>query len=402
MSRFDSSLVASAFALCVIACSSEETGPGGVLPNDPGNAGQSSQAGNGALAGTAGSSSGVGGNSNGGSGIAFGGMPAAGGVTDLGGSGGSCASESAEAKVTPVYLAFAFDVSGSMGQGDRAWHDRALKWDPVVAATKAFFQDTASDGLSASMTFFPAASDRCEDVSYLMPDVAMTALPSTEFGRVLDERGSQTWRGGTPTLHVLRGVVDFVQDRMQQTPGRYVIVLVSDGYPEGCDDTSIASVVEVARGVAATIPTYVVGVKNPPIDGAPDAVTNLTEIAQAGGTERAYIIDTGNPAQTTTDFKATIDAIRGSAISCNLGIPAPPDGRQFDSEKVAVNYRSGSTTTPLTYDPTCVMPNAWQYDDPLNPTEIELCPSACSTIQVDPVASLSVEFTCETRINIPR
>ena len=68
-------------------------------------------------------------------------------VVQIGGSAGrdvsagaagveSCASAHAEAELLPVYLAFAFDVSGSMGKGDKPWHDRTLKWDPVVAAIR--------------------------------------------------------------------------------------------------------------------------------------------------------------------------------------------------------------------------------------------------------------------------
>ncbi len=342
-----------------------------------------------------------GGNTNGGSVIGFGGASSA-GNGNSGGNAGSCASQNAEAKVQPVYLAFAFDVSGSMGKGDQPWHDKTLKWDPVVTATKAFFQDATSDGLSASMTFFPSQDDKCEDASYAAPDVAMTALPSPAFGTALDVIGNSEWRGSTPTLHVIRGTVGFVQARMQTDPGRYVIVLVTDGYPQGCDDNEIASVVGVVSNVAATIPTYVVGVKNPPLPNAPDTVTDLNSIAVAGTTGRAYIIDTGNPAQTAADFKATIDTIRSAAVSCNVNIPVAPDGRQFDKTKVAVTYRSGANTTPLTYDAACSAPNTWHYDNPTNPTQLLLCASTCSAVQADPAAALNVEFTCETRIDIPK
>jgi hypothetical protein len=334
----------------------------------------------------------------GGSGISFGGTaPSAG----TGNAGGACASQNAEAKVLPVYLAFAFDVSGSMGKGDEDWHDRTLKWDPVVAATKAFFQDPASVGLTASLTFFPDSSDSCEDDQYLMPDVPLTPLPAGTFGTALDTIGAQDWRGGTPTLHVVRGTIAFVQQQMQATPGRYVIVLVTDGYPQSCDDNEISSVVGVVSNVASTIPTYVVGVQNPPIPGAPESVTNLNQVAVAGGTDHAYIIDTGNPTQTTTDFKAAIDAIRGAAISCNVDIPPAPVGSQFDKQKVVVNYRSGGTTMALTYDAACSQNNAWHYDNPASPTQILLCDGTCEAIQSDPTGALAVEFACETKITVP-
>ena len=306
-----------------------------------------------------------------------------------------------------MHLAFAFDVSGSMGQGDELWHDQMLKWDPISAATKAFFADTASQGFNASMTFFPeigAESVRCTDTVYVDPDVAPTALPSTAFATALDVIPTQPWRPGTPTVYVLRGVFSFVDQQIAGRPGRYVVVLVTDGYPSGCSNNRIADVVSVVSQRAATIPTYVIGVNNPPISGAPDTTSNLNQVAVAGGTNQAFLIDTGNPAATTAAFKTAIEQIRGGvAISCNLAIPTPPDNRRFDKEKVRVNYASGSgTPTSLTYDPSCAGMNGWRYDDPANPTQIVLCAGACSTVQADPNASLSIDFECERVINVPQ
>lgn len=394
MNRVGSFTVTSGLLFSLIACSSDE----GSVDIDPG-----PSAGAGNTSATGGTGVGLGGSTGNpqGGGVSFGGTsPTDGGASS--GAGGSCASQNAQAKVLPVYLAFTFDVSGSMGKGDAPWHDRTLKWDPVVSATKAFFQDPASDGLSASLTFFPSASDRCEEDQYDTPDVPITTLPSATFGTALDRIGAADWRGGTPTLPALRGVIGNVEQQMQDTPGRYVIVLVTDGYPQGCDDNSIDSVVQVVSGIAARIPTYVVGVKNPPLPDAPDTVTDLNAVAVAGGTERAYIIDTGNPTQTTAAFKATIDAIRGAAISCDVAIPAPPDGSVFDKQRVAVTYGSGTAKTPLAYDADCAANNAWHYDNPAQPTRIELCPASCAAIQADPAGSLQVEFTCQPVIDIPR
>ncbi|MGC4095206.1 MAG: vWA domain-containing protein [Polyangiaceae bacterium] len=367
------------------------------------------QIGQGGNGNNAGSSSGGTSNTNGGatqgqggSTLSFGGASSAGGSSS-GGVGGSCASQNADAKVQPVFLAFAFDVSGSMGQGDQPWHDKAKKWDPVVAATKAFFTDPASNGLTAALTLFPDASNKCEDSSYTAPDVPWTPLPSDAFGNLLDGYPGTpaSWRGGTPTLHVVRGTIASLQQRMQTTPGRYVLVLVTDGYPQGCSDNAIASVVNVVSGVAATIPTYVVGVKNPPVDGAPDTVTDLNAVAVAGRTDHAYIIDTGNPTQTAADFRATIDKIRASSISCNVDIPPPPNGSTFAKENVAVTYKSGGNTTALSYDANCTAPNTWHYDNPTAPKQVLLCDSTCATVQADSNATLNFEFTCEPRVTVP-
>ena len=297
-----------------------------------------------------------------------------------------------------------------MGKDDEPCHDKSLKWDPVVLATRSFFEDPASAGLRASLTFFPEDGDddeRCAVEPYQEPDVAMTDLPSEAFGAAIDAvtpESDDDWRGGTPTAFVVRGTHAFVEAKREDERGRYAIVLVTDGYPQGCDDAddtieAVVSEVEAAR--AMDISTYVIGVANPPIDEAPDTVSDLHEIAAAGGTEQAFLIDTGDPVQTASAFNAAVDRIREAAITCTIDIPDPPAGRAFDKEKVAVHYRSGGgADRPLVYDAACAGANRWRYDDPAAPQAIELCDSTCATVQADPAAALEVEFACQQLISV--
>ena len=338
-------------------------------------------------------------------------------VAGSGGSGGSaggevCATESAGAELESVYLVFAFDVSGSMGKGDYPWHDATLKWDPVVAATRAFLEAPTSAGLQAALTAFPADVDedeRCDAATYAEPDVTMTELPSDEFGRALADIREDDWRGGTPTLAVVQGVLAYIDEYSAEHPGRYAIVLVTDGYPQDCedDDDDIEEVESLVGDIAETIPTFVLGIKNPPLtddDGetAPDTVSDLTGIARAGGTEAAYIIDTGDPTRTSAEFQSAVAAIRGAAVSCAVPIPKPPNGRSFEKEKVAVSYASGSARSELEYDPDCTGTNGWHYDDLDAPETVVLCDDTCAAIQSDPVVELTVAFTCEVVIDVPR
>ncbi|WP_437747057.1 vWA domain-containing protein [Sorangium sp. So ce302] len=329
------------------------------------------------------------------------------------GQGGACATQSASADLQPVYLAFAFDVSGSMGMGDEPWYDKELKWDPVVAATKQFFSDPLSEGINASLRFFPSddedRDEKCSAETYERPEVPMTPLPSARFEEAITAvtpATSADWRGGTPTLFVMQGTISYVEDQRQATPGRYAIVLVTDGYPAGCgtEANRIEGVSDAAAGALEDgVPTYVIGVDNPPIEGAPHDLDNLHQIADAGGTEQAYLIDTGNPGATSAAFKAAIDAIRGASVSCTVEIPPAPDGRSFDAQRVRVTYQSGGgNPTALSYDQECASENAWRYDSAANPTQIVLCDSTCATIQADPEAALGVDFTCEDVIVIPQ
>lgn len=352
--------------------------------------GAASSAANGNLAGF--------GNDSGGNGnLNLGGSGAQPGAAGEGSS--ECSADFAAAELRPVHLAFAFDVSGSMGKLDFPYHDPALKWRPVVAATRAFFEDPSSAGISASLTFFPAADDRCDASSYTKPDVALTELPSDAFGAAIaaiDPKQPSDWRGGTPTLAVVRGNVEYLTALNESDPETlHALVLVTDGYPNGCDDDEIASVADAIEAASARFPTYVIGVKNPA--GGPDTVSDLESLAKAGSSEPAIFIDTGDAAQTAADLQAAIARIRERSVSCDAPIPPTPGGEPFDPQKVNVSMQLGSDASRLGYDPECEAAAGWRYDDADAPTAIVLCPTTCQAVQQDATAKLSVEFGCDTR-----
>jgi hypothetical protein len=322
-------------------------------------------------------------------------------------SANACATVSNGVELQPVHLAFAFDVSGSMGAGDKPYHDKALKWDPVVSAARAFFAAESSAGLTASITFFPSANERllCIASEYTKPDVAMTSLPSALFSDAITKvtpAAKGAWRAGTPTVAVMQGSSTFVETYRKTHEGRYAVVLVTDGYPERCgaaDDVALVAA-EAKKALAKDQQTFVIGVANPKVAGAPDTVSNLHSIAAAGGTEKAVLIDTGDPAATAAAFGKAIDQIRQAAISCSVAIPDTQSGADFDKRAVVVHYDSAGKTTELTYDKSCAGSNAWHYDNADAPTEIELCKSTCDAIRADAKAKLSVDFACEPQIVI--
>jgi von Willebrand factor type A domain len=291
-------------------------------------------------------------------------------------------------------------VSGSMGNDQTRF---AQKWSPVIAAAKAFFAEPESAAISASMTFFPVASaaTRCTDAAYAAPDVPQTALPSTAFAAAIDGlnlTANGTWRSSTPTLHAFNGVVGGVQSvGATAVSETRAVVLVTDGVPQNCS-AQANDVANVATAVANSgVRTFVIGVDNPPGLG-PANLDNLNAIAVAGGTERAFVVATGDPAQTEADFRAVIDSIRGSALSCSIEIPLPPTGSTFVPEQVNVTYTSaGASDVLLDYDPDCSTPSGWHYNDPNQPVSIILCSDACGTVQNDVSARLSVEFGCARR-----
>lgn len=357
-------------------------------------------------------------------------------VPNAGGQGGNgdltvCEEVSVETDLAPVYLAFAFDVSGSMGELDepRWWHDPARKWEPVVAATAAFFEDTSLARVNASMVLFPADDDECDAETYATPDVPMTTLPSSAFGETLAEYEAEVgtplaggdWRGGTPTFAVLRGAASSLDALRERDPaGAFAAVLVTDGLPQSCDE-GLEETVEAARELAEQgLRTYVIGIENPTTppaeppsewddwgdcdDGggdepcpAPDTLDALNRIADAGNTTSAFLIDTGDPTATKKAFLAAIESIRKGSVSCSVPIPPHPDGRTFSPDEIDVSLTSGGSTERLAFDESCSRSASWRYQEGETELSLELCLETCDRILSSPGAKLKVEFLCGPR-----
>lgn len=293
----------------------------------------------------------------------------------------ACATSSATAEAKPVYLVFLFDKSGSMVQNG------SPKWSSSKAATKAFFASAESKGISASLTFFPSDPDFfCKTSDYAKPQVSMTALPNNVFGQILD---SQSPDGGTPTKPALEGVISYAQTLAAGTAkdGKVAIVLVTDGLPDGCNGNSTSSVRTLAASVATQIPTYVIGVG--------DALSNLDQIAEGGGTQKALIVADQNPTQIQADFQKAIQTIKQNALACDYKIPAPPNGETLETGKVNVVYKSGSASETISYNQSCAGGTGWKYDDPQKPTRILMCDGSCATVKT--AGSVDVLFGCTTQ-----
>jgi hypothetical protein len=325
------------------------------------------------------------------------------------GVGGGCAASSAQAELSPVYLVFLLDESGSMGDGGQASHDRTKKWDPVTAALKAFFADQASAGITASLSIFPLNQNEtmgeadsklppaCNAAAYVDPLVMPTMLPNdTVFADAIQTLDPPN-EYGTPTYPALSGTIQYAESVLAAETGRKVaIVMVTDGQPYACGSqgNNIGNTAMAAAAVADRIPTYVIGVAD-----QTNSLDSLDEIAEGGGTDKAFIVAVDNPEQTRSELLDAINLIRGQAISCDLPIPAPPPGKRLDPDKVDVQFTAGGqTATSLKYGHECSGDTAWRYDDPAKPTTVVLCEATCNTVKADPQGKLDVVFGCVDRM----
>jgi hypothetical protein len=106
------------------------------------------------------------------------------------------------------------------------------------------------------------------------------------------------------------------------------------------------------------------------------------------------------------ELATTLKEIQGSALSCSFPFPTPGDGGVADPAKINVDLTPDPVGAPTTKTPfynvanlaACTGANQWYYDDPMNPTTINLCPDTCTAVtSIMSSPRLDIELGCEIR-----
>ncbi len=279
--------------------------------------------------------------------------------------------------------------------------------DPTLACRIGSPSDPTCGTCTPQSSSICINRDSCEQADYRNPAVSIAALPgnATALKNAINAKMPD---GATPTSASLQGAIGYAQTHAQANPNNAVFVLlVTDGVPTRCD-TDINNIGQIASQGAngnPNVKTFVIGVFGP---GDAMGTANANAIAQAGGTDTAYIVDpsAGNVSQ---QFFDALEKIRGQQLSCEFLIPKPPPGEQLNYNQVNVEFtngQGGTTTIPFVGSAaSCDAQNGgWYYDtDPLvsPPTKISLCPTSCGMVEADPAGAVDYKLGCGT-VTVPK
>jgi hypothetical protein len=339
------------------------------------------------------------GDGDGGSGGGSGGSDMSGGFNFATGSGAgtgsggidACATSSEEATLVPIDMFVTVDKSGSMGDSS--------KWTNARAAFLAFFADPAAAGLNVALRFWP--DDGCDGTTC---STDMCSQPKVDLGPLSDPThvealsdafNAESPNGGTPMSAALAGAAKWATNYAKAKNGteKVVIVLLTDGEPNGCDENvgNIAAEAEDAYASAGVL-TFAVGLAGSN-QGTMDA------IAKGGHTDQGFFIGNGNA---QADLLAALEQIRKTSVACEFLMPQPTTGETVDPKLVNVSYTPGAggeaqTLGQVPDAASCSGPGGWYYDDPLSPTKITLCPSTCTSVQADQGAKMQIVLGCSTQ-----
>lgn len=336
--------------------------------------------------------------------------------------GGSpvCNAQVRDGQRVPIDMYFLVDSSGSMAEQVSG----GSKWDVVSSALTAFLNDPRNTGTGAGIGYFPSApQNSCmpgqagcwcipiinvcfstEGGSCTVSDYSKPAVPlvlPAQLSAVVSDIAGHRVNGGTPTRPALDGALQYLSQWATQHPERKpVLVLATDGEPSGCDTNTPQDVADVAALALAgpqAIRTFVIGVGS--------SLVSLNLVAQAGGTDHAFLVDTGG--DVAKEFADALDQIRGAVSSCDFSIPrASSEGEAIDPSKVNVSYTASGSSSPTRVPQTfmgdasnCDSTGGWYYDNPTSPTAIKLCDATCRSLSG---SSIQVEFGCDTVVRPPR
>jgi hypothetical protein len=297
----------------------------------------------------------------------------------------------------PIDLYFMMDKSSSMNMFDQG--QTVSRWTAVSRAMRAFLNSPKSVGLGAGIAFFPrvepSGNPLCGAADYAFPVVPIGSIPGV-VSSISTAISAQTLASGTPTTPALQGA--HIYARTQARSGRLAaVVIVTDGQPRQCGSIeSTAAVATQASGGHPSIKTYVLGVG--------PSLLALNAIASAGGTGRAYLVESGGEAALT----AALDAIRTSAQSCAFVIPE--DGRTTAERipaKVATRVGMNGAPDPVgqvSGIDACGNGGGWYYERPpvtgdgtsdTAPTRVTLCPASCEGLVKSSGSHLDVVVGCQ-------
>jgi hypothetical protein len=253
-------------------------------------------------------------------------------------------------------------------------------------------------------------SSQCSPAAYAAPAVDIAALPGAAQSVVASITAAQP-KGDTPTAPALTGAITKARAWATAHPDHTVVALLAtDGLPTECiadangDPSGITGVRNAASaGVSGTpsVSTFVIGVFGPTDT---DARANLDQIAVAGGTKTAFLVDTSG--DVSAQFLAALNQIRASKLACEYLLPEPPAGENLDFTKVNVDFTIGTSTERLLAVSNAAACDAtsggWYYDQsPANggvPTKIMICPATCARFDSTQQGTVQIALGCQTKI----
>jgi hypothetical protein len=257
-------------------------------------------------------------------------------------------------------------------------------WPTIRDALEGFVLSSSHDGASAALTFFPHAEAAtptaidCSADGYTVADLAMTALPSEQFGEPLAVAGAKSWTAKEiPELAAVSGALETLE-ASDAARGK-ALILISAGLLHGC------GVESVPDEHPTNLPVYVIGVGDWPLD-ALDGPWSFARWGASRGTNTAY-------AANVHELRTALEKFWLASAQCRLRA----DGAVCPDSVLSVHEETG-TQVDLSYDAECTTALGWFLVDDGFETLLELCPETCAqlaTLYASGMPNITAQGYCD-------
>lgn len=246
----------------------------------------------------------------------------------------------------------------------------------------------------------------CDVSAYATPAVPISA-GAPRSSTIIQSLAAVQLSGLTPTGPALQGALDHARAWALEHPERQVVTVFAtdglptvEGLPNQCTPTEGSAIAQLAADANSgpdPVRTFVIGVFGATDLGQGRAL--LDSLAAAGGSERAFVIDTGG--DVGGEFLEALNQIRDTAASCEfqLGGAAALD---FDQVNLRISDAAGAVEELANVGDVsaCGSDQGWYYVRSAEgtPTQIRVCPNTCSRLTTTSGVSAELEVGCATRI----
>ncbi|HVW27798.1 MAG TPA: vWA domain-containing protein [Polyangiaceae bacterium] len=285
------------------------------------------------------------------------------------------------------------------------------RWDAVKGPLSQWVMSVPADPpFNVGIGYFgDMLIGSCFPQTYETPDVEIGPLPQNA-NAIVSSLNAHMPNSNTPTPAAIQGALNHATAWKQMHPNDVVaVVLVTDGEPNACGAVAdVANIAAQGYNNGMGIKTFVIGVTSPgttcALDPNPPNVMDLDTVAKAGGTGQALVVDVTQDAskqltdelnmiRTSITMTTTKTMVETSKLQCQFTLPmnvnmTQGDNVAFDKDKVNVELTNNQGVKSQVYRvdsmDKCSGTNAlgWYYDNDDKPTQIFLCPNACSVVQV--------------------
>jgi hypothetical protein len=265
------------------------------------------------------------------------------------------------------------------------------RWTVAKGAIDALLSAPSSVGREFGLGLLTNASEpaSCDPATLVTPRIDIG--PPTGAGPIIDAIATFSPRGTTPMTPALQGAIAYAQAYATTTPNRIaVVLLVTDGVPNGCDSTLASTAMTAGAGFlgAPLVKTFLLGVGNAP--GLDDVA-----LRGSGGFTRALAPSPDLPMQ-IDQLLQTIEA----STSCDFVLRSMTDrSLDYDSTVVLATIDDAAPVSIGRVDnaAACTEAGGWYYDvnPPGAPTMVILCPQSCSPLKSADTSKVDVTLACD-------